>query len=46
MKKNAPQPAVPGGKKKKPYAPLPNAAINAQNRRVMAQHYRAKYGVK
>ena len=24
----------------------PNAALNQQNRRVLAQHYRAKYGVK
>ena len=23
-----------------------NATLNAQNRRVLAQHYRAKYGVK
>jgi hypothetical protein len=38
------------GKKKKPHASAPhpanNAALNAQNRRVLAQHYRAKYGVK
>ncbi len=26
-------------------APAPNAALNQQNRRVLAQHYRAKYGV-
>jgi hypothetical protein len=32
--------------KKHPSAPASNAAFNAQNRRVLAQHYRAKYGVK
>lgn len=26
--------------------PAANAALNQQNRRVLAQHYRAKYGVK
>ncbi len=26
--------------------PASNAALNLQNRRVLAQHYRAKYGVK
>jgi len=31
---------------KHPAAPAPNAALNQQNRRVLAQHYRAKYGVK
>jgi hypothetical protein len=31
---------------KQPAAPASNAAFNAQNRRVLAQHYRAKYGVK
>lgn len=31
----------------KPYAkPASNAALNLQTRRVLAQHYRAKYGVK
>ncbi len=30
----------------KPPAPASNAALNVQNRRVLAQHYRAKYGVK
>lgn len=25
---------------------LPNAALHAQTRRVLGQHYRAKYGVK
>jgi hypothetical protein len=29
-----------------PVAPASNAALNRQNRKVMAQHYRAKYGVK
>lgn len=32
--------------KKHPAAPASNAAFNAQSRRVLAQHYRAKYGVK
>ena len=32
--------------KKHPAAPASNAALNVQNRRVLAQHYRAKYGVK
>ncbi len=31
---------------KHPAAPASNAALNNQNRRVLAQHYRAKYGVK
>ncbi len=32
--------------KEQPGAPASNAALNVQNRRVLAQHYRAKYGVK
>jgi len=32
--------------KKHPAAPTSNATLHMQNRRVMAQHYRAKYGVK
>jgi len=44
------QPQVAGAKRrrkhKRPIAPAPNAALNQQNRRVLAQHYRAKYGVK
>jgi hypothetical protein len=32
--------------KKHPALPASNAALNQQNRRVLAQHYRAKYGVK
>jgi hypothetical protein len=32
--------------KKQPAAPASNAVLNGQNRRVLAQHYRAKYGVK
>lgn len=32
--------------KKQPAAPVSNAALNVQNRCVLAQHYRAKYGVK
>ena len=32
--------------KKHPAVPASNAALNAQSRRVLAQHYRAKYGVK
>ncbi len=32
--------------KNRPAAPASNAALNQQNRRVLAQHYRAKYGVK
>jgi hypothetical protein len=31
---------------KPPAAPASNAALNHQNRRVLAQHYRAKFGVK
>jgi hypothetical protein len=34
------------GKKKKRPAESINTALNAQSRRVLAQHYRAKYGVK
>jgi hypothetical protein len=33
-------------RQKQPAAPASNAALNGQNRRVLAQHYRAKYGVK
>ena len=43
-----PQPA-PGSarrNKKHPAAPAANTALNAQSRRVLVQHYRAKYGVK
>jgi hypothetical protein len=29
-----------------PRTPRNNTALDAQNRRVLAQHYRAKYGVK
>ena len=32
--------------KKHPAVPASNATFNAQSRRVLAQHYRAKYGVK
>jgi hypothetical protein len=32
--------------KNHPAAPVSNTALSAQNRRVLAQHYRAKYGVK
>ncbi|HTE13753.1 MAG TPA: hypothetical protein VK642_01620 [Burkholderiales bacterium] len=32
--------------KKHPAAPASNTVLNQQNRRVLAQHYRAKYGVK
>jgi hypothetical protein len=32
--------------KKHPAARATNTALNQQNRRVLAQHYRAKYGVK
>jgi hypothetical protein len=54
MKPNRPTPAKPAlaallaaknARRKKPQA-APNAALNQQNRRVLAQHYRAKYGVK
>jgi hypothetical protein len=31
---------------RKPNVPASNAALNGQTRRVLAQHYRAKYGVK
>lgn len=32
--------------KKHSTTPISNAALNGQTRRVLAQHYRAKYGVK
>lgn len=38
--------AKPPRNPKHPAAPASNAALNQQNRRVLAQHYRAKYGVK
>jgi hypothetical protein len=44
--------ALLAAKKKRPpsgkarHAPRANAVLDAQNRRVLAQHYRAKYGVK
>ncbi len=39
--------AAKNARTKKPSnAPASNAALNGQNRRVLAQHYRAKYGVK
>jgi hypothetical protein len=39
--------ATKNARNKKPLAtPASNAALNGQNRRVLAQHYRAKYGVK
>ena len=43
-----PVPATARNKRnnKHPAAPASNAALNTQNRRVLAQHYRAKYGVK
>jgi hypothetical protein len=31
---------------KPPAMPMSNTALNGQTRRVLAQHYRAKYGVK
>ncbi len=50
-KPEKPAPAVPFAtknqrNKKHPAVPASNAAFNAQSRRVLAQHYRAKYGVK
>ncbi len=41
-----PKPAVPGARSQR--APLPprNPNLNGQMRRVLGQHYRAKYGVK
>jgi hypothetical protein len=36
----------PSRNSRQPAAPVSNAALNQQNRRVLAQHYRAKYGVK
>jgi predicted component of type VI protein secretion system len=44
--KPLPVPPTKAQHKKHPAAPAPNAALNQQNRRVLAQHYRAKYGVK
>ncbi|HTD90005.1 MAG TPA: hypothetical protein VK663_05040 [Burkholderiales bacterium] len=49
--KNKPAKPVPATAKnqrgkKPPAAAVSNAAFNAQTRRVLAQHYRAKYGVK
>jgi hypothetical protein len=44
------QPPPAGSKRsrnsKQRATPVSNAALNQQNRRVLAQHYRAKYGVK
>jgi len=39
-------PAAAKHKKKNKGNAAPNTALNAQSRRVLAQHYRAKYGVK
>ena len=41
-----PNPAKAPLGKKHPALLAPNATLNNQNRRVLAQHYRAKYGVK
>jgi hypothetical protein len=50
MKARSAKPAVVTPKKPRNTRPhaaaAPNAALNQQNRRVLAQHYRAKYGVK
>lgn len=51
IKPAKPAPAVPVAgrhqRPKKTYAtPASNATLNLQTRRVLAQHYRAKYGVK
>jgi hypothetical protein len=44
--KPAPARAKRRHNKQPPAQPASNAALNQQNRRVLAQHYRAKYGVK
>ena len=43
-----PLPAIAKKQRAKTHLAIPtsNAALNQQNRRVLAQHYRAKYGVK
>jgi hypothetical protein len=50
MKAHPAKPAAAAPRKqrnrKPPAATAPNAALHQQNRRVLAQHYRAKYGVK
>ena len=45
MKKKAPDPARPAAAKVRPPQNKPNPHLNAQTRKVLAQHYRAKYGV-
>ena len=45
MKKKAPDPARPAVGKVRPPQKKPNPNVNAQTRKVLGQHYRAKYGV-
>jgi hypothetical protein len=50
MSNRPPSPPAARKRKKRPLPPgaagLPNPELPLQNRRVMIQHYRAKYGVK
>ena len=43
-----PAPATEKNQRSKKHSttPISNAVLNVQNRRVLAQHYRAKYGVR
>jgi hypothetical protein len=45
MKAKPAKPAVPKVQRNKAHAP-PASQLNRQTRKVMGQHYRAKYGVK
>lgn len=45
-KPTAVTPPPRGRRKRRPKAPAPNPQANLQTRRVLVQHYRAKYGVK
>ncbi len=46
LKKKAPDAARRATGKTRPVAQKPNPNLNAQTRKVLSQHYRAKYGVK
>lgn len=46
LKKKAPDAARRATAKSRPVAKQPNPNLNAQTRKVLSQHYRAKYGVK
>ena len=46
LKTKAPQAARRATGKTRPVPRNPNPHLNAQTRKVLSQHYRAKYGVK